>query len=76
VGVQETSAYRLWLDVLVDNHRARQVYEAAGFVDEGLLRQAYRLPDDSRIDLVLMALLRPEWTRARDANRKNAAIAV
>jgi diamine N-acetyltransferase len=57
----ETPAHRVWLDVLADNARARHVYAAAGFVEEGLLRQAYQLPDGGRIDLVLMSILRPNW---------------
>jgi RimJ/RimL family protein N-acetyltransferase len=57
----ETGAYRLWLDVLADNARAHHVYRAHGFVEEGLLRAAYKLPDESRIDLILMSLLRPDW---------------
>jgi GNAT superfamily N-acetyltransferase len=62
----ETGAYRLWLDVLADNARARHVYLAHGFVEEGLLRGAYKLPDESRIDLVLMSLLRPDWLQQMD----------
>jgi RimJ/RimL family protein N-acetyltransferase len=58
----ETGAYRLWLDVLADNARARHVYGAHGFVEEGLLREAYELPD-CRIDLILMSLLRPDWLK-------------
>jgi RimJ/RimL family protein N-acetyltransferase len=57
----ETDTYRLWLDVLSDNARARHVYLSHGFVEEGLLRNAYKLTDDSRIDLILMSLLRPDW---------------
>ena len=57
----ETGAYRLWLDVLADNTRARHVYLSHGFVEEGVLRNAYKLMDETRIDLVLMSLLRPEW---------------
>jgi len=62
----ETGAYRLWLDVLADNARARHVYRAHGFVEEGLLRAAYKLPDESRIDLILMSLLRPDWLQDSD----------
>jgi len=57
----KTPAYRLWLDVLSDNYRARHVYLSQGFVEEGVLRGAYKLPDESRVDLVLMSLTRPEW---------------
>jgi ribosomal protein S18 acetylase RimI-like enzyme len=54
----ETACHRLWLEVLVNNTRARHVYSSHGFADEGLLRGAFKLPDDSRIDLVLMSLTR------------------
>jgi len=57
----ETGAYRLWLDVLADNTRARHVYLLHGFVEEGVLRNAYKLMDETRSDLVLMSLLRPDW---------------
>ena len=33
-----TPAYRLWLDVLENNARAKYVYHSLGFVSEGLLR--------------------------------------
>ena len=57
----ETEAYRLWLDVLADNARARHVYLSHGFIEEGVLRNAYKLMDESRIDLILMSVLRPNW---------------
>ena len=57
---REATAYRVWLDVLADNDRARHVYMRGGFTEEGLLRRAYKLPDESRIDLILMSILRPE----------------
>jgi RimJ/RimL family protein N-acetyltransferase len=57
----ETDTYRLWLDVLSHNARARHVYLSHGFVEEGLVRNAHKLTDDSRIDLILMSLLRPDW---------------
>jgi RimJ/RimL family protein N-acetyltransferase len=57
----QTDAHRLWLDVLADNARARHVYLAHGFVEEGRLRAAYKLPDESRIDLILMSSLRLDW---------------
>jgi len=60
----QTGAHRIWLDVLADNARARHVYLSHGFVEEGLLRSAYQLPDESRIDLILMALLRQDWLSA------------
>lgn len=55
-------ANRLWLDVFDDNARARRVYSRAGFVEEGLLREAVRRPDGSIGSLVVMSMLRREWT--------------
>lgn len=63
---RETSVHRLWLDVLADNARARHVYRARGFVEEGIMREAYRLPDGNRIDLALMSLTRPDWVLRAD----------
>jgi diamine N-acetyltransferase len=62
---REATAYRVWLDVLADNDRAQHVYMRGGFTKEGLLRRAYKLPDESRIDLILMSILRPEWLKQR-----------
>ena len=56
-------AFRFCLDCFASNARAQRAYEKLGFTRDGVLRQAYRLPDGSRSDLVLMALLRPEWLR-------------
>jgi RimJ/RimL family protein N-acetyltransferase len=56
-----TRTHRFWLDHIITNDRARHVYERCGFTREGVARQAYLLPDDSRVDLALMSILRPEW---------------
>ncbi len=57
----ETSNERLWLDVFTHNERARQLYLQAGMREDGLLRQAYRMPDGGRADRYLMSILRSEW---------------
>jgi diamine N-acetyltransferase len=58
---EEHGAHRLWLDVKPHNERARSLYRSAGFVEEGLLRDA--LYCDGRFEsLVVMSILRPEWT--------------
>jgi diamine N-acetyltransferase len=62
---RNTSTYRLWLDVLEDNARAKHVYQSAGFVPEGVLRRAYKLPDGDRINLITMSLLKAEWRTVR-----------
>jgi diamine N-acetyltransferase len=55
-----TDTARLWLDVFVDNPRARHVYRSLGFREDGILRQAY-LRGEERVDRVLMSILRDEW---------------
>ena len=55
------SAHRLWLDVKPHNERALALYRSAGFVEEGLLRDA--LFHDGRFEsLIVMSVLRPEWS--------------
>jgi RimJ/RimL family protein N-acetyltransferase len=54
-------SHRLWLDVFIDNERARRAYRAAGFREDGLLREAYLRPDGGRVTQVLMSILRTEW---------------
>lgn len=64
----ETDAWRLWLNVFPENHRARRAYEAAGFVAEGIARGGAFF-DGVHRDQMVMAILRPDWEalRARDA---------
>jgi RimJ/RimL family protein N-acetyltransferase len=57
----ETAAYRFWLAAMPGNARAHHVYASHGFVDEGVMRSAYRLADGTRTDLSVMSLLRPDW---------------
>ena len=59
----ELGAHRVWLDVKVDNARARRAYEAVGFVEEGVLRDAL-LTDGRYESLAVMSVLAHE--RARD----------
>jgi diamine N-acetyltransferase len=54
-------AHRLWLDVFDTNARARRVYEAYGFREEGAMREAI-LRDGEYHTLVLMSLLDLEYT--------------
>jgi ribosomal protein S18 acetylase RimI-like enzyme len=58
-------AERFYLDCFADNSRAQRAYCKLGISREGLLRQAYRLDDGTRKDLVIMAILRHEWQGAR-----------
>jgi diamine N-acetyltransferase len=58
----EYGAHRLFLDVFVNNDRARHVYQTSGFREEGIMRDAiYR--DGAYHSLVLMSLLESEYQR-------------
>lgn len=56
----EGRAHRLWLDLFPDNHRARRAYEKAGFVEEGVLREAY-FHNGQFKSLVIMSVLEDEY---------------
>lgn len=63
----ELHLHRLSLDVFSYNPRAKHVYEKAGFIQEGILRDAAIDPaDGSYADIILMAILEDEW-RSRKA---------
>lgn len=63
----ELHLHRLSLDVFSYNPRAQHVYEKAGFVQEGVLRDAIiDTADGSYADDILMAILEDEW-RSRKA---------
>jgi len=55
----ELHAQRLWLDVLETNERARALYSAAGFQEEGVLRESLR-SGDGFASLVVMSMLASE----------------
>ena len=57
---EDYSAHRLWLDVIEPNHRARKLYEQAGFVYEGTLRECHKT-ETGFVSLVLMSMLRSEY---------------
>ena len=59
-GFEVLGAHRIWLDVMVENARAQRAYAAAGFVREGVLRDALRVGDEYR-SLVVMSVLAHEW---------------
>lgn len=53
------NAHRVWLDVYPENERARRVYRALGFQEEGVMRDCI-LTDSGFRSLVLMSLLENE----------------
>jgi RimJ/RimL family protein N-acetyltransferase len=56
--------HKVCLDTLSVNEPALRSYRACGFVEEGRLRQ-HEWYDGGWVDLVLMAVLRDEWTPAQ-----------
>ncbi|MGV3550717.1 GNAT family N-acetyltransferase [Rhizobium sp.] len=52
---------RFHLDHFTTNSRAHRAYEKCGLRQEGVLREAYRLPEGGFADLAVMAILRSEW---------------
>ena len=64
------SAERFHLDCFADNVRAQRSYEKLGFTRDGVMRKAYRLADGTRVDLVMMAILKSEW----EAGRRQAVL--
>ncbi|WP_202437764.1 GNAT family protein [Streptomyces sp. SID5910] len=63
-GFERLGLHRIQLEVYGDNARARRVYEKAGFVVEGVRREAVRR-DVQWADEVLMAVLDHEWAAHR-----------
>lgn len=64
-GFQTLNLNRIYLHVFANNLRARRSYEKVGFVLEGTLRQAvYR--HGQYIDLLVMSVLRAEWTARQE----------
>lgn len=59
-GFETLNLNRIYLTVYETNPRAVRAYEKAGFVREGVQRQAiYR--NGRYIDMILMSILRAEW---------------
>ena len=64
LAFEELKAHRLWLDVKQHNVRARHLYEAEGFVAEGVLRECIKAEVGFE-SLVLMSMLRGEYHDAQ-----------
>lgn len=58
-GFKSLGLNRIYLSVLSNNLAAIRSYRNAGFIQEGLLRQDFRL-DDEYVDVMLMAILASE----------------
>lgn len=67
LAFEEYKANRLWLDVKEYNVRARHVYEAEGFVPEGVLRECVKT-ETGYESLLVMSLLRREYENGKTEN--------
>jgi RimJ/RimL family protein N-acetyltransferase len=64
---KELGQHRLWLDVKTFNDRARRVYRACGFVEEGILRECLKNGDRFE-SLVIMSVLKDEFDSETQLN--------
>lgn len=61
---EQLKLHRLELDVYSFNPRAEKAYLKAGFIKEGILRDAI-LDGDKFADDILMAILEDDWRRIK-----------
>jgi RimJ/RimL family protein N-acetyltransferase len=64
-GFATLNLHRIWLRVNANNPRAIKAYEKAGYVREGIQRQAM-FQDGQYLDVIVMSVLRPEWEAQMD----------
>jgi RimJ/RimL family protein N-acetyltransferase len=59
-GFEDLNLNRIYLHVFETNLRGMKAYEAAGFVREGILRQAV-YKNGRYLDIIVMSVLHSEW---------------
>jgi RimJ/RimL family protein N-acetyltransferase len=59
-GIEQLGLHRIELGVYAFNPRAQRAYEKAGFVTEGVRRDALKW-DGEWVDEIVMAVLAPDW---------------
>lgn len=60
LAFEELEAHRLWLDVREYNTRARELYKALGFVEEGYIRECILL-NNKYVSHYIMSILEQEY---------------
>jgi RimJ/RimL family protein N-acetyltransferase len=70
LAFEKLKAHRLWLDVKEHNVRARHLYEAEGFVVEGVLRECIKA-DVGFESLVVMSMLSGEYYGAHQSAERH-----
>jgi len=63
-GFTHRNLHRIWLECSATNDRAVRAYRAAGFVEEGRLRE-HAWIDGAYVDVLRMAVLRRDWAARR-----------
>ena len=66
---EKLKLHRLELDVFSFNHRARNVYQKAGFKTEGIRRDAI-FDNGKYADDILMAILEDDWRELKNKQQK------
>src|SRR5262249_16921690 len=57
-----TDTERFWLEVVEHNHRARHVYRSTGWIEEGIVRDAYFADErGARGSFVQISILKSDW---------------
>jgi RimJ/RimL family protein N-acetyltransferase len=64
-GFENLNLNRIYLEVFETNPRAMKAYESAGFMREGILRQAI-FKNSRYIDVILMSILQSEWMKQKE----------
>jgi len=59
-GFTTLNLHMIYLRVHADNHRAIRVYEKAGFINSGYLREMI-FRDGNYLDMIFMGVLKSEW---------------
>jgi RimJ/RimL family protein N-acetyltransferase len=62
LAFEELKAHRLWLDVREYNDKARSLYKALGFVEEGYIRECILL-DNKYVSHYIMSILEQEYIK-------------
>lgn len=64
IAFDDLGAHRLWLDVKKRNARAKALYDSEGFVVEGELREAVKIPGGYE-SMTVMSMLASEFAQRR-----------
>ncbi|MHA2090194.1 MAG: GNAT family N-acetyltransferase [Candidatus Kariarchaeaceae archaeon] len=65
IAFEHLKAHRLWLDVIEFNTRAQQLYRSEGFIQEGILRDAYQALDGKFHNLFILSILAYDYVPSK-----------